>query len=139
MEDIQHLSKRVSLAGAIGAISGSTIALLRGHPVARTAGLTAFSCGMVGSVCFGTERLTNALVSDMMEGYMSRRNKLLLTHGTAGCAGGSMLGMLYQGRSLNGIALFLPLMLLAGLGESRFQDSRDERIRKKLEQTSKEL
>jgi hypothetical protein len=143
MEEIDRLASRVTAVGCLGALAGIGIGLFKGHHrIARTAGLTAFSCALCGTACLGTERLAaNAgqylLGSDNIKSNY-RWPATFASHAVGGWAGGAFVGGLYMGRPTRGIIFFVPLMTLFGMGELMFEDMRVERLRQIIrEETEK--
>ena len=129
MEEIDHVAARVSLTSCLGGLAGVTTALLKGHPVARTAGLTAFSCALSATACFGAERL--AAVSFRLvhlDRQWDRKQLTMASHAVAGAVGGGILGGLYLKRPARGIIFFVPLMSLVGFYELLYEDMRQERL-----------
>lgn len=128
MEDFDRVSARVTAVGALGALAGVGTAMYKGHPILRTVGLTALSCAMAGSACFGTERLAAAaLRGGPLEKELGRGPFLIVTHACGGMLGGSILGFLYIQKPLHGMIFFVPIMSCVGFAESLFQDMVDER------------
>mgnify|MGYP005864731443 CR=1 FL=1 len=127
MEDFDRASARVTVAGALGALGGVGTAMYKGHPIPRTVGLTAFSCAMVASACFGSERLAaTALRGGPLEKELGRGPFLVMTHACGGFLGGGILGYLYIQKPMHGVSFFVPIMSAIGYAESLFQDMVDE-------------
>ena len=146
---MDHIAARVSLAATMGAAAGMGTAILKGHAAAaRTTALTAFSCAMVGTACFTTERCaavalqqlqqnrddsndTNKNVafrsSSMTKTINNSWEFVLTTHAVGGVLGGALTGWLYLRRPLRGVAFLVPLMLLVGTGEKLLEDVRREK------------
>jgi hypothetical protein len=138
MEEIDRLAARVTAVGCLGALAGVSIGLFKGHHrIARTAGLTAFSCALCGTACLGSERLAaNAgkfLLGDSIKSDY-RWPATFLSHAIGGGAGGAFVGGLYMGRPTRGVVFFVPLMTLFGLGELLFEDMREERLRQIIQE-----
>ena len=130
MEDFDRVSARVTALGALGAMAGVGTAMYKGHPMARTVGLTAASCAMVGSACFATERLVAVnMRGGPLEQELGQSSFLMLTHACGGVVGGGILGALYIGKPLHGVIFFVPVMTVVGFAESLFQDMVEERKR----------
>ena len=57
-DHLDYMSLRVSVSGVLGLVSGTFIALYRGHDsILRTSSRTAVSCALVSTACFGMERI----------------------------------------------------------------------------------
>mmetsp|Transcript_4094 Transcript_4094/g.8775 ORF Transcript_4094/g.8775 Transcript_4094/m.8775 type:complete len:171 (-) Transcript_4094:1231-1743(-) len=127
--DYIHVRNRVVLAGTCGGIGGCVFAMFRGYPMVRNIVPAALSSGMLGTACFGAERLTFMYLRSTLEGReVPRSGLLMISHTAGGFFGGSLMGTLYQGRPTNAVALCVPLMMMIGAVECRFQNSRDRRI-----------
>ena len=134
MQDLDRVSARVTAVGALGALAGVGTAMYKGHLLGRTVGLTALSCAMVGTACFGAERLAAfSLRGGPLEGELGRSSFLMLTHACGGVVGGSLLGALYIGKPLHGIVFFVPTMTMVGFAEALFQDMVDEQKRLQIQ------
>jgi hypothetical protein len=139
MEEIDRLAARVTAVGCLGALAGVGIGLFKGHHrIARTAGLTAFSCTMCATACLGSERLA-ANAGQYLLGADNIKNNYrwestFLSHAVGGYAGGAFVGGLYMGRPTRGIIFFVPLMTLFGLGELLFEEMREERLRQIIQE-----
>jgi hypothetical protein len=134
MEEIDRLAARVTAVGCLGALAGIGIGLFKGHHrIARTAGLTAFSCALCGTACLGTERLAANAGQYLLGSENVKSNYRLpatfVSHAIGGLAGGAFVGVLYMGRPTRGIVFFVPLMTMFGLGELMFEDMREQRLR----------
>ncbi|KAL7559087.1 hypothetical protein ACA910_017502 [Epithemia clementina (nom. ined.)] len=106
--------------------------MARGHYLGRSTVLTAASCAMTGTICFGIERLAFvAIQASPIEATrdIPRLYVLLATHTIGGTLGGALLGAVYNRRPINGMFALMPLMFLIGYGESKFQDLVDEKQR----------
>lgn len=128
---LDHVSKRVVLSGVGGAVAGSFTAVYRGHySTFRTASLTALSCALVGTACFGTERLVyHALTRmTMMQPQQptgangTKQNTAdvtwpssyvlsLVSHAVGGLLGGAYIGAAYSNRPGRGALMMAPLMM----------------------------
>jgi hypothetical protein len=137
MEDLDRLTTRISLSAFVGAIAGVGTSLFKGFPMRRTVGLTALSCAMTGTACFGAERCAT-IVSRRLWGHLGNEwDTVLTSHFIGGVVGGSLLGGLYIGKPVHGVVFFVPLMLLVGTGEKLFQDMREEHLQRVALETSK--
>lgn len=131
-ETLDHLSKRVLLAGSVGSIVGVLHGMYKGHArLPRTAALTMLSCALSATACFGSERFFHQTMAQPLMG--STRNAVLVSHAAGGVVAGAWLGGLYLHRPLRGVVFFTPLMILLGYGEWQLQA-----VRKRLEQEMKE-
>lgn len=128
MEEFDRFSVRVGLSGAAGVTAGTFLALLKGYPVPRIAGLTGLSCALAASACFGSERIIAVSSQALIEPVIGSANFTLLTHGAGGVVGGHILGGAYKRRPLQGVLFMTPLMLLAGVLENYYQVLRENRI-----------
>lgn len=135
MENIDRVASRVTIAAFLGTLAGVGTSMYRGTPMRRTVGLTAFSCAMTGTVCFGAERCATIVAKNAFHREDNDWDNVLLCHWFGGLVGGSILGTLYIGKPTHGILFFTPLMMLVGTGEKLFEDAREERIQRILKQT----
>jgi hypothetical protein len=136
------MSKRVVVCGAMGGIGGTVLALYRGYQtVPRTAALTAMSCALAATACFGCERITDCTVRQILfrssstyrDGSLSNPppplhlflswehdgQVRLVTHTIGGMLGGAWLGGLYIQKPIRGALFFTPLMLMIGYGHNK--------------------
>jgi hypothetical protein len=137
MEVIDHIAARVTLAAAFGAFAGVGAAMYKGHgSPPRTAALAAMSCALSATACFGSERVAAVAVARLLQTKRGTSGSELLfsnswevaltTHAIGGVVGGSIVGFLYLGRPLRGVAFFAPFMLVVGTGEKLLNDVRRE-------------
>jgi hypothetical protein len=128
-DHLDYLSLRVSLSGVTGLVSGTFIALYRGHDsIFRTSSRTGFSCALVGTACFGMERLayigmTQYLWNDHDREELYRNTKKqyylkLISHATGGALGGAYVGGLFTGKLVRGAAVFAPFMVFIAMTEN---------------------
>jgi hypothetical protein len=146
MDEIDRIAARVTVVGCLGAMAGIGIGLFKGHHrIARTAGLTAFSCALCGTACFGSERLASTAGRYLLSADSNNVDKndndddnrwpaTFLSHAVGGSVGGALLGQLYMGRPVRGIVFFVPLMTVVGLGELLFENKREERLRQRIQE-----
>jgi uncharacterized membrane protein YoaK (UPF0700 family) len=146
-DHFDYISVRVSASGILGAISGSLIALYRGHDsILRTSARTAISCSLVCTACFSFERLAyigiTQYIFDENEDYVDgeslinkHNNKTynnanlqyylkLYTHMMGGMLGGAYVGGLYTGRLLRGAIVFTPIMLLIAVTDEAINNNK---------------
>jgi hypothetical protein len=138
MDPLDHLAARITAAGGFGALAGVGIALFKGHRIPRTAGLTAFSCALCGTACFGSERLASAsaqyfLGSSDEYQRLNHWETTLASHFIGGNLGGAIVGGLYTGKPARGVLFFTPLTVFFGFGDVLFQDMREERLQRILQ------
>jgi hypothetical protein len=150
MEELDRIGARVTLMGVLGGICGAASAILKGHArISRAAGLSALSCAMSATAVLGAERIVDLCINnmysnaassspliqeqddvdghDLLEQFRQQRQRtMLFTHAAGGAMGGALLGAIYTRRPFQGMAVFVPIMMLVGLGESMFQDMKDE-------------
>lgn len=126
---LDYVGSRMWFMAAIGGLAGTGLALLRGHPVARTAGHTALSCALSTTAVSGSERLAYAALGHL---DIERWDRKLTSHFMGGTLGGSVLGALYIGKPIRGLFFFAPLMTIVGFGELLWEDVRLERQREAL-------
>jgi hypothetical protein len=154
MEELDRIGARVTLMGILGGIGGAASAILKGHArISRAAGFAALSCAMSATALLGAERIVDLCINknnstnnaskllqqqqqqqqdgldghDLLEQFRQQRKRtMLITHAAGGAIGGALLGAIYTRRPFQGMAVFIPVMMLVGLGESRFQDKKDE-------------
>ena len=131
-ETLDHLSKRIVLAGSVGSIVGVLQGMHKGHArLPRTAALTMLSCALTATACCGSERFFHKTMIEPSMG--STRNALLVSHAAGGVVAGAWLGGLYLKRPLRGVVFFAPMMVLLGYGEWQLQA-----VRKHVENEMKE-
>lgn len=128
------MASRVSISALVGLLSGGSLAILKGHPIGRTAISVAGSCALIGTACFGFERMAHvsikaAVGEENLASSMAPSRQLLLSHAIGGTLGGAMAGVLFQYRPIPGMLTFAPAMVVIGMGENKFQEMREERLR----------
>jgi hypothetical protein len=135
-ENFEYISRRVGVAGAVGAFGGAFLALYRGHDsVFRTSSRTAMSCALVGTACFSFERVVHLVVSKFMirqdddvvgdhdDNYRKQYYLKLYTYTLGGVLSGAWLGSIYARKSLRGALCFGPLMLLIAVAEEKLTET----------------
>lgn len=130
-DNLDYMSLRVSASGVLGLVSGTFIALYRGHDsILRTSGRTGLSCALVSTACFGMERIAHIGVTQYLfndqereELYTNSKKQYYLklySHALGGILGGGYVGALYTGKFLRGAFVFTPFMLLIAMTEDKF-------------------
>lgn len=132
MDDVDRVALRVTLSAILGSLGGIATAMYRGHPMPRSVGLTALSCAMTATACFGAERCAASVSKNMFHHEDNHWDTVLMCHGFGGIVGGSILGSLYIGKPAHGIVFFVPVMLFIGTGEKLYADFRDEAIQRNI-------
>lgn len=112
-----HISNRMIGWAMAGGLFGGLAALYKGRLVARQASRTALSCAMVASTLLTTERLFYHLLR-----FDDEFSRLLSSHVLSGVSGGSLLGLLYNGKPKVGVYAFAPLMVILGVSEMGFAE-----------------
>lgn len=125
MDEIDHVAVRAGVCGTAGGLAGATRALLRGHPLTRSAALSASSMMIVATACFGLERV--ATVS-WRQVYPDSKPNIIMSHALGGLSGGLVLGFLYNGRPSHGALFLTPIMMAAGYGQLLFDELKQERM-----------
>lgn len=144
MSVFDHVSSRVVLAGTVGTIAGIGLGFYKGHRfVAQTALLTGYSCAVTTTTCVGVERLLAMAIApfyftpspnpatsfNRWNPPMENGPFVMLTHSLAGVASGIVLGASYNGRPGQGVLFFTPLMVMIGLGEAYWYDTKEDFLR----------
>ena len=157
--ELDQTSGRVWIAICSGAIAGASQATLRGmqgiRPLLRTSASVAASWALVGTACFGMERVAFHLVGEYgnlqplrtvlgmdshsltgeeeartMESSVARdKVQLGVSHILGGIGGGAITGGLFQGRPFFGAASFVPLMCGVAFLEMKWDDYREARLK----------
>ena len=138
MDEVQRVSNRMTVSFLGGLATGVAIALRKGLPVAKTAISIGASCAMVGTACFGLERVSNVALQQVVLTNNNDKTRLYISHAIGGAAGGGMVGYLYQFRVIPGIMLFTPAMLAVAFGEIKFEQARQARLQQLLEEIQSE-
>jgi hypothetical protein len=126
------------LCSMAGLTVGAAMALRKGLPVIRTSLVMGANCAMVGTACFGLERVSNIALRQVMNDKENKNNRLYLSHAIGGATGGGLVGSLFQFRVFPGIAAFTPLMLMVAYGEIKFEEARSARIAELLQEIESE-
>jgi hypothetical protein len=136
MDDVDRVAHRMTFLTVVGSLAGAFSALLKGHPVGRTVQLTAISCALVGTACFGCERVvtvvTRTIAPPLNEADANSWERMLGSHVLGGLMAGSFLGAIYIQKPMQGAAFFMPFMLFCATGEKLFEDLRQEKQQQAL-------
>jgi hypothetical protein len=136
MDEVDRVAHRVTLSALAGLLGGASLATLKGSSIPRNALSMATSCALVGTACFGFERLSNVAMRQTVlaaENSTSDNNErtstlLYASHAIGGMVGGGITGALFQHRPIPGMILCTPLMLGIALAEQAFETARKERL-----------
>mmetsp|Transcript_5028 Transcript_5028/g.8839 ORF Transcript_5028/g.8839 Transcript_5028/m.8839 type:complete len:153 (-) Transcript_5028:391-849(-) len=132
MDHVDHIAHRVSAAALSGLFLGAGMAVHRGSPVPRTAMSVAASCAMIGTACFGIERIAS-LIQDRVIGPAAAgdttHTQFYTSHAFGGLVGGGIAGYLFQRKPFGGMMLFTPVMMTFALLELTLNEYREERLR----------
>lgn len=127
MKDVDHVASRVAVAAALGGISGATLGIYRGHNVPKIAQTMGLNFAMTATACIGSQQLALAagrtLLKPKGDGTPSS-SMILASHGIGGAVGGGLLGGLYIGKPIRGMVFLVPVMLVIGMFELRFDETR---------------
>ena len=129
MEHIDHTSARVTLSALLGLVGGSGYATLTGLPLRSTSIKVAGSFAIAGTALFSMERIAFLAFEQSLGGEEQHRRLLLTSHAFSGVAGGALNGYLYQRKPIQGMVLFVPIMMGTALLELSFQRRKLERSR----------
>eukprot|EP00957_Ditylum_brightwellii_P148473 11304004-Ditylum_brightwellii.AAC.1 len=85
LDEIDHISNRVTIGAFSGIFLGAAIATYRGFPILRTSLTVAASCAMTGTACFITERAAYAtLTSITKQDTENETMKVVASHSIGG-------------------------------------------------------
>mmetsp|Transcript_26442 Transcript_26442/g.38313 ORF Transcript_26442/g.38313 Transcript_26442/m.38313 type:complete len:173 (-) Transcript_26442:101-619(-) len=130
LDEIDHISNRVTIGAFSGIFLGAAIATYRGFPILRTSLTVAASCAMTGTACFITERAAYAtLTSITKQDTENETMKVVASHSIGGLCGGGLSGYLFHKRPFAGMMLFAPIMITVALVEMEVDAYRKERIK----------
>lgn len=135
MDEVDRVANRVSLAALAGLLGGASLATLKGSSIPRTAVSVAASCALVGTACFGLERLSNVAMRQVADTVSDKDRKtmaLYASHAIGGMVGGGITAALFQQRPIPGMVLCTPLMLGIALAEQAFETAKEERLQEML-------
>ena len=137
---VDHVAARVTAAAATGLAGGAAYATLRGFPLFKTSVNASVSCALVGTACFGMERVahgllrqSSALLDKSTDDEGPSPSLVYASHALGGFCGGGVVGFLFGGKQLAGAFLLTPLMLGIGTIEQALEEYRTERLRQLLE------
>lgn len=138
MDEIDRVAARVSLAALSGLVGGAALATYKGSPLPKTSVSMAVSCALVGTACFGFERLSNVALQQVVVPMDDKNNddteKRLFygSHALGGMIGGGIAGALFQHRPIPGMLLCTPIMIGVAFAEEKFQEERQLRLQQHL-------
>jgi hypothetical protein len=95
----------------------------------------AASFAMVGTACFGLERLSNVIMRQVhVENNDNEQKQMTFyaSHAIGGMAGGGITAAIFQQRPIPGMILCTPLMLGIALAEQMFEAAREKRLQEML-------
>ena len=136
MEYIDHVAARVSLCALSGFSYGTVYASWKGLPLRSTSFKIATSFAMAGTALFGFERIGYAAIQyQQQQNHTSNNNQhfsLFTSHSFAGITGGAINGYLYRRKPIQGVIVFVPIMLGFALLELTWQQKKLQRIQELL-------
>jgi len=134
MEEVDRVAGRVLLAALSGLLGGAALATYKGSPLPKTSVSMAASCALVGTACFGFERLSNVALRQVVDtkNEQIRERVFFGSHALGGMVGGGITGALFQHRPIPGMMLCTPLMIGVAFAEQMFEKERQERLRQQL-------
>lgn len=134
MDEVDRVASRVSLSALIGLVGGAAVATYRGAHVPKASLSTAGSCALLGTVCFGIERLSNVTIKSLSSkdddnhtNHTTTR-RLYASHALGGLTGGGIAGGIFQRQPLSGMALLTPIMCIVAFSESKLEEKRREKL-----------
>lgn len=140
-DHLDHLTRRVTVSALAGLFLGGSHAIYRGYPAPRASLQVSVSCALAGTACFGIERMAHILLDKLINssaGDMDRndiqKKSLYVSHAVGGVLGGGLLGGIFQRRFISGTLLFTPLMIGAAYSDIQFQNWKQEKIRKMIQE-----
>lgn len=137
-DEVLRVSNRMVMCSIAGLTVGAAMATRKGLPVIRTALVMGANSAMVGTACFGLERVSNLALRQVMNDNESKNTQLYISHAIGGAAGGALVGSLFQFRALPGLLAFTPLMVMVAYGEIKFEEARSARLAKLLQEIERE-
>ena len=136
MDEVDRVAGRMSLAALSGLLGGAALATYKGSPLPKTCVSMAMSCAVVGTACFGFERLSNVALRHVVgtNDKGTKTKALYGSHALGGMVGGGIAGALFQRRPVPGMVLCTPIMVAVAFAEEKFEEKRQERLRKVMSQ-----
>lgn len=135
MDEVDRVANRVSLAALTGFLGGVSLATYKGSSIPRTSLSMAASFAIVGTACFGLERLSYVVIRQLnVDNNDNKQNQMAFyaSHAIGGMAGGGITAAIFQQRPIPGMILCTPLMLGIALAEQTFEAAREERLQEIL-------
>ena len=157
MDHLDHISNRITVASLSGLVIGASVATYKALPLPRTTLSIAASFALTSTACLIPERiihqcsfyffeLTDSSVGTSNSNTRSdnnnekmklggiledkERRRLIGSHIGGGIIGGTISGSLFQKRlSLNGMALFTPIMIGVAFLEFYLEDYKKQRLK----------
>ena len=139
MDEVDRVAARMSLATLSGLLGGAALATYKGSPLLKTSISMAVSCALVGTACFGFERLSNVALQqfvDTTKDEQPEQRVLYASHALGGMIGGGIAGALFQRRPIPGMMLCTPIMVCVAFAEEKFEEERQERLRQLMAKSS---
>jgi len=145
LDELFRVSNRMTACGITGLTMGFLYSVGKGLPRISTATTIGMNCAMVGTACFGLERLSHIalqqiiILMDKDDGQSNNNNNkkenlLYTSHAIGGTFGGAFLGQLFQRRIIPGIVVFTPAMVAIAYVEIEYTKARDDRLRQVQEE-----
>lgn len=141
IQDIDHISYRVTGCAFTGLFAGASFATLKGLPLPPTTISMAASFALVSTACYIPERIfynssfyflpieNNHGLGSLSEVGKIEKRRIFASHALGGVVGGGITGFLFKGKPLQGMLLLSPIMMCVAYGEIRLQDYKRERIK----------
>jgi len=143
MDQIDRVTDRVCLATLVGLIGGAATATYRGTPIAKSGISVAGTCALIGTACFGLERVSyfvleqTSLLGNISSDTANSKdtnssnnntNAMYASHTIGGITGGGIVGGLFHKRPMSGMLVFTPIMVGIAYAELQLQDARQQRL-----------
>ena len=126
----EHIAKRAIMTSAVGSFYGWSYSVLNGVRAVGPVLSMGTSWGLLSAYMFGLERLSSAALDETVQ--LPELGQRMLSHGTAGAAGGATAALLMRRNPVSSVIIFTPIMLVTGLVEHQFQRMRRDRIEQLL-------